>query len=71
MKRNFKREYELFHSKPEERAKRSSRNKARRKLKSLGRAISGLDVDHKNGNPLDNSAKNLQAIPKSKNRSKK
>lgn len=69
-KRNYKREYKLFHGKPEQRAKRSKRVLARRKMaKKLGRrAISGKDIDHKNGNALDNSDKNLRVRSINKNR---
>jgi hypothetical protein len=70
-KRDYKQEYRQNQSSPSERRKRSSRNKARRKLMKQGkvRLGDGLDVDHKNTNPLDNSSNNLRAEPKSKNRS--
>lgn len=69
-KRNYKREYRLFHGRPEQRAKRSKRVLARRKMaKKLGRkAIHGKDIDHKNGNAMDNSDKNLRVRSINKNR---
>jgi len=71
MARNYRKEYDNYHSKPEQRANRSSRNKARRKMKNAGYDVSGQDVDHKNGNPRDNSISNLSIKSKSSNRSKK
>jgi len=71
MARNYRKEYDNYHSKPEQRANRSSRNKARRKMKNAGYDVSGRDVDHKNGNPRDNSISNLSIKSKSSNRSKK
>lgn len=70
--RNYKKEYENYHSKPTQRKRRSSRNKARRKVaKTLGkRKIRGKDVDHKDRNPLNNSRKNLRISSKSRNRSR-
>lgn len=70
--RNYKKEYENYHSKPVQRKKRSSRNKARRKVaKSVGKSkIRGKDVDHKDRNPLNNSRKNLRISSKSRNRSR-
>lgn len=50
---------------------RTSRNKARRIMKSKGVNVKGKDVDHKNGNPKDNRKSNLRVISKSKNRGKK
>jgi hypothetical protein len=47
-------------------AKRSSRNKARRIL--LKGKKSKWEVDHKNGNALDNSPSNLRLISRKKNR---
>lgn len=71
--RDYKKEYRDYHSKPEQKRRRASRNSARRKLEKEGRVKKGdgKDVDHQNGNPLDNSSKNLKVMSKSKNRSKK
>lgn len=71
--RNYKKEYRNYHSKPKQVANRSSRNKARRKMaKKVGKSrLNGKDVDHKDGNPRNNSTKNLRLSSKSKNRSKK
>lgn len=71
MARNYRKEYDNYHSKPEQRANRSSRNKARRKAKKAGYAVAGKDIDHKNGNPRDNRLSNLSIKSKSANRSKK
>ena len=69
--RDYKREYALFHGRPEEIKKRASRNKARRMLVRAGlvRKGDGRDVHHRNGNPLQNSRANLAVVPKSYNRS--
>lgn len=69
--RNYRKEYDNYHSKPEQRKNRSSRNKARRKAVRAGYAVKGKDVDHKNGNPLDNRLSNLSVTSKGYNRSKK
>lgn len=47
-KRDYKREYELFHGKPEQIKKRAMRVQARRNMtKKLGTAsLKGKDVDH-------------------------
>lgn len=70
-KRNYKREYALFHSKPVQRKKRSNRVLARRKMaKRFGkRAIAGKDIDHKDGNALNNGDSNLRVRSINKNRS--
>ena len=62
--RNYRKEYDNYHSKPEQRKKRSSRNKANRI-----KGVKGKDVDHKDGNPMNNSKSNLATKDKSKNRS--
>lgn len=73
MSRNYRKEYDNYHASAEQRKKRSSRNKARRKMvKSVGKSkIKGKDIDHKDGNPLNNSRSNLRVRSKSKNRSRK
>lgn len=71
MARNYRQEYDNYHSKKEQRENRSSRNKARRKLAKAGYNLKGKDVDHKDGNPKNNGRKNLRVVSKSYNRSKK
>jgi len=70
-KRNYRKEYDNYHSKPKQRANRSKRVLARRKMEKKGRVRKGdgKDVDHKDGNPQNNSDKNLRVLSKSKNRS--
>lgn len=62
-----------YQARPEQVAKRVARNAARRLLiKKKGKAaLKNKDVDHKDGNPRNNSASNLKIMSKSKNRSKK
>ena len=62
--RNYRKEYDNYHSKLEQRKKRSSRNKANRI-----KGVKGKDVDHKDGNPMNNSKNNLVTKNKSNNRS--
>lgn len=59
-----------YQGKPIQRERRSSRNKARRKVvKSRGKsAVKGKDVHHKDRNPMNNSRKNLKVSSKKKNR---
>jgi hypothetical protein len=73
MARDYKAEYRDYHGTPEQKKNRAMRNAARRKMMAQG-AVSkgdGKDVDHKNGNPRDNSPRNLLVMSMSKNRSKK
>ena len=69
--RDYKQEYAQNQSSASEIKKRSSRNKARRKLAKSGRVRlgDGMDVDHKNTNANDNSNGNLRVQKRSKNRS--
>tara|TARA_R100000808_G_scaffold18387_1_gene40294 strand:+ start:1352 stop:1654 length:303 start_codon:yes stop_codon:yes gene_type:complete len=61
--RDYKGEYERYHGKPEQIAKRQSRNKAHAKKDPP----SGKHVHHKNGNPLDNSDDNLEVVSAEEN----
>lgn len=69
--RDYKSEYKNYQGKPEQIARRSSRNKARRAMEKGGsvRKGDGKDVAHKNGNPKDNRKSNLKVTSKSSNRS--
>jgi len=69
--RNYKLEYANYQGKPEQIARRSSRNKARRIMSKLGKVKfgDGMDVDHKDRNPLNNDNGNLRVQRKQKNRS--
>ena len=68
--RDYKRERQL-QSTPRELARNAARKKARRKLEASGRVKKGdgKDVDHKNGNPHDNSKSNLRVTTKKAKRS--
>ena len=71
--RNYRKEYDDYHKKPEQKKNRASRNGGRRRMrKILGKkAIEGKDIDHKDGNPKNNSRNNLRVLSKRANRSKK
>lgn len=71
--RDYKREYQIFHSKPKQLKRRAGRNNARRKMLRLGkvRKYSSSDIDHLDHNTWHNKLSNLRVIHKSKNRSKK
>ena len=72
MKRNYSKEYREYHSKKKQIKNRSSRNKARKIMKEVfGSKLKGKDVHHKDGNPLNNSKKNLKVTSKKYNRGKK
>ncbi len=64
--RNYAKEYQNYHSRPEQIANRSSRNKARRVMGDKTKI--GMDVGHKDNNPLNNDPKNLRNEDPSKNR---
>lgn len=70
MPRDYKKEYESYHKKSEQRARRSNRNKARRlAVKKHGKAaLRNKDVDHKDRNPMNNSTSNLRIQSKKENR---
>lgn len=70
--RDYKKEYEQYHAKPEQIARRAGRNKARRILiaEGLVKRGDGNDVHHRNHDTTDNSRKNLAVLSKSENRKK-
>lgn len=72
-KRNYAREYATYQGTPEQLRNQSLRHKARRlMIKKHGKkAVAGKDIDHKDGNPRNNSLANLRIMSKSANRSKK
>lgn len=69
-KRDYSKEYREYHSSPEQKKRRASRNAARRLMIQKGRAKKGdgKDVDHRNRNPLNNSASNLRITSQKANR---
>jgi hypothetical protein len=71
--RDYEKEYDTYHSQPEQAQRRASRDKARDLLESKGLVSKGdgMDVDHIDRNPLNNSRSNLSIKPKSENRSRK
>lgn len=71
--RDYKREYAIYHGKPEQIKRRAQRNKTRRMMARAGlvRKGDGMDVDHKDNNVYNQGRSNLRVMSKSKNRSKK
>lgn len=69
--RDYRQEYKVSQSSPEEKKRRASRNAARAKMEKAGRVHKGdgKDVDHKNTNAKDNKSGNLRVQSKSANRS--
>ena len=69
--RNYRQEYDRYQGTPEQRARRSKRTLARRKLIKEGgvKKGDGKDVHHKDGNPKNNARSNLSVKSKSANRS--
>ena len=73
MRRNYRKEYDNYHSKPKQKKNRAKRNAARDIMEKSGEASrgDGKDVSHKK--PLakggSNKKSNLKVASKSKNRS--
>tara|TARA_R110002073_G_scaffold141167_1_gene292288 strand:+ start:303 stop:521 length:219 start_codon:yes stop_codon:yes gene_type:complete len=69
--RDYKSEYNNYHSTTKQKKNRAGRNGARRIMKKkYGNSILGRDVDHKDRNPTNNSKSNLRLQSKSSNRSR-
>jgi len=64
--RNYRKEYDNYQGRPEQIARRSSRNKARRVMGDKTKI--GMDVGHRDNDPLNNNPKNLRNEDPSKNR---
>jgi len=66
VERDYAKEYANYQGKPEQIARRSSRNQARRIMGK--KAVKGMDVGHKDNNPMNNDPNNLRNEDPSKNR---
>jgi hypothetical protein len=73
MPRDYDDEYKKFQSSTKSKKDRAHRNKVRRKATREGRVEKhdGKDIDHIDGNPRNNSKKNLRVVSKSTNRAKR
>ena len=72
MPRNYRKEYDNYQSKPEQRKRNDARKKSRRKMvKAVGKMkLLGKDIDHKDRNPCNTSRGNLRIQSKAANRSR-
>ena len=68
--RNYRKEYDNYHKKPEQRRRNDSRKAARRLMvkKHGASKLDGKDIDHKDRNPKNNSTSNLRIQSKKTNR---
>lgn len=71
MSRDYDQEYKNYQGTDAQKKRRAARNKARRRLEREGRVRKGdgKDVDHRDGNPLNNSDANIRVMSRSQNRS--
>lgn len=79
-KRNYKREYALYYGNKDQlnlkhflrRKEKSARNMLRQKLQKRGLVsrFDGMDIDHKDHNPLNSNIKNIRIVHRSLNRAK-
>ena len=66
--RDYRKEYDDYHGKPDEIARRAARNKARSKKKKKGFLSRFDEVDHIDNTPENNSPDNLRVVSRHKNR---
>ena len=71
MARNYKKEYKNYQGTDKQKKRRAARNTARNRALKSGkvRKGDGKDIHHRDGNPKNNSKKNLVVKSRSKNRS--
>jgi hypothetical protein len=69
--RDYKSEYDNYHSSPEAKKKRAQNNAARRKMEKAGKVSKGdgKDVAHRSNDTRNNRMSNLTVQSPSKNRS--
>ena len=70
--RDYAKEYRNYQGLPEQIRNRAKRNRARRlMIKKYGKKrLRGKDIDHKDGNPTNNSLRNLRITSVHYNRAK-
>ena len=70
-KRNYRKEYDNYHSSTKQKKNRAARNASRASMIRSGKASKGdgKDVHHRDGNPRNTKASNLRVTLISKNRS--
>lgn len=70
--RNYREEYDKYHGTPAQIKARASRNAARAQTVKEGRVKKGdgKEVDHKDGNPMNNAKSNRQVMSRTANRRK-
>ena len=68
--RDYRKEYDNYHAKPEQRKKNAARLRARRLMVKKGKVKKNdkMDVHHKDNNPLNNDPKNLSVTTQHYNR---
>ena len=66
--RDYKKEYENYHSDPKQIKRRAKRNEARRSLKNSKKLTADKDVHHKDNNPMNNDKSNLSIVSQNYNR---
>ena len=64
--RNYRKEYDNYQSRPEQKLRRAARNAARRSFKDVPE---DKDVHHKDNNPMNNDKSNLSVVTQKYNRS--
>ena len=71
MVRDYRAEYDNYHSSPKQKKNRAARNSARASMVKSGRVKKGdgNDVTHRDGDPRNNNGKNLGVLSASENRS--